>query len=89
MIKCTDQNITLPDGTLIMEGESFRNNFHLKQDIEADFFVPCGGRPEYCWLLFKYINFKEPSIFLMLNKCLNKALTKRINNQDLNILLKV
>ena len=27
-------------------GLAFRNNFHLNEDVQADFFVPCGGRPE-------------------------------------------
>lgn len=25
---------------------NFRNNFHLNPKVKADFFVPCGGRPE-------------------------------------------
>lgn len=24
----------------------FRNEFHLRSDLKADFFIPCGGRPE-------------------------------------------
>jgi len=24
----------------------FRNNFHLNPILKADYFVPCGGRPE-------------------------------------------
>ncbi|KAJ2760608.1 NAD-dependent glutamate dehydrogenase, partial [Coemansia nantahalensis] len=41
-----DFQVTLPDGTLVRDGLSFRNTFHLNRLTAADFFVPCGGRPE-------------------------------------------
>lgn len=41
-----EDNVTLPDGTLVESGLAFRNNFHLNPLSSADFFVPCGGRPE-------------------------------------------
>ncbi|KAJ1887247.1 NAD-dependent glutamate dehydrogenase [Kickxella alabastrina] len=41
-----DFQVTLPDGTLVQDGLSFRNVFHLNKLAAADFFVPCGGRPE-------------------------------------------
>ncbi|KAJ1798596.1 NAD-dependent glutamate dehydrogenase [Coemansia sp. RSA 2399] len=41
-----DYQVTLPDGTLVQDGLSFRNTFHLNKMAAADFFVPCGGRPE-------------------------------------------
>lgn len=40
-----DQEITLPDGTFVPNGEEFRNSFHLNPLARADLFVPCGGRP--------------------------------------------
>ncbi|KAJ2684547.1 NAD-dependent glutamate dehydrogenase [Coemansia spiralis] len=41
-----DFQVTLPDGSLVQDGLSFRNSFHLNKMAAADFFVPCGGRPE-------------------------------------------
>ena len=41
----TENEVTLPDGELVESGLSFRNGFHLKTNVEADFIVPCGGRP--------------------------------------------
>ncbi|KAI9501271.1 Glutamate/Leucine/Phenylalanine/Valine dehydrogenase-domain-containing protein [Coemansia spiralis] len=41
-----DFQVTLPDDTLVQDGLSFRNTFHLNRLAAADFFVPCGGRPE-------------------------------------------
>ncbi|KAJ1733945.1 NAD-dependent glutamate dehydrogenase [Coemansia sp. Benny D160-2] len=41
-----DFQVTLPDGKLVQDGLSFRNTFHLNKMAAADFFVPCGGRPE-------------------------------------------
>lgn len=40
-----DRNVTLPDGTVVENGEHFRNNFHFSPYSSADVFVPCGGRP--------------------------------------------
>jgi glutamate dehydrogenase len=39
------RDITLPDGTRVLNGEDFRNRFHLLPFVKADLFVPCGGRP--------------------------------------------
>ena len=39
-------NITLPDGEIVNSGMSFRNTFHLRDNLPVDVFVPCGGRPE-------------------------------------------
>jgi len=41
-----DSNVTLPNGQLIENGVQFRNSFHLNPLVEAELFVPCGGRPE-------------------------------------------
>jgi len=46
MIKVGDTNVTLPDGTVVDSGVKFRNEFHLNPMVKADYFVPCGGRPE-------------------------------------------
>jgi len=45
MVKIDDNNVTLPDGSVVQNGTEFRNNFHLWPGCTADFFVPCGGRP--------------------------------------------
>nr|MQY77307.1 hypothetical protein [Spirochaeta sp.] len=44
-VSVNDQDITLPDGTRVPNGEDFRNKFHLHPLATADLFVPCGGRP--------------------------------------------
>lgn len=46
-VSVNDVDLTLPDGTVIEKGLSFRNTFHLRQDFlrGTDLFVPCGGRP--------------------------------------------
>ncbi|KAJ2009846.1 NAD-dependent glutamate dehydrogenase, partial [Coemansia thaxteri] len=41
-----DFQVSLPDGSVVQDGLSFRNGFHLNKMAAADFFVPCGGRPE-------------------------------------------
>jgi len=41
-----ESNITLPNGEVIDSGLDFRNGFHLWEGAKADFFVPCGGRPQ-------------------------------------------
>lgn len=46
MVRVGDTNVTLPDGSLVDSGVKFRNNFHLNGMVTADYFVPCGGRPE-------------------------------------------
>lgn len=42
----SDRGVTLPNGEVVESGFTFRNEFHLNPLIEADLFVPCGGRPE-------------------------------------------
>ncbi len=44
-VSVNDREITLPDGTVVPNGEEFRNKFHLYPLATADLFVPCGGRP--------------------------------------------
>jgi len=44
-VSINDREITLPDGTLVLNGEDFRNRFHLHPLARADLFIPCGGRP--------------------------------------------
>ena len=44
-VSINDKKVTLPDGTLVFNGEEFRNTFHLNPLAKADLFVPCGGRP--------------------------------------------
>jgi glutamate dehydrogenase len=46
LVKVDDRNVTLPDGSLVQSGLTFRNGFHLSKWMEADLFVPCGGRPK-------------------------------------------
>ncbi|KAI8073410.1 Glutamate/Leucine/Phenylalanine/Valine dehydrogenase-domain-containing protein [Gilbertella persicaria] len=63
-----EDNVTLPDGTVVENGLYFRNTFHTNPLAQASVFVPCGGRPESVGLdnvqqlidcgngpLFKYI----------------------------------
>lgn len=45
LVLINDKEVTLPDGTLVFNGEEFRNTFHLNPLAKADLFVPCGGRP--------------------------------------------
>jgi glutamate dehydrogenase len=45
LVLINDKQVTLPDGTLVPNGEEFRNGFHLNPLARADLFVPCGGRP--------------------------------------------
>ena len=44
-VSVNDKQVTLPDGTLVPNGEEFRNVFHFTPLARADLFVPCGGRP--------------------------------------------
>ena len=46
LVKVADKDKTLPDGTVVDSGVKFRNTFHLNNMVKADYFVPCGGRPE-------------------------------------------
>jgi glutamate dehydrogenase len=41
-----ESDITLPSGEIVKSGLDFRNGFHLWNGATADFFVPCGGRPQ-------------------------------------------
>lgn len=45
-VSVEEQNIVLPDGTKVLNGTTFRNQFHLNPLLKADLFVPCGGRPK-------------------------------------------
>jgi glutamate dehydrogenase len=45
-VHINDRNITLPDGSAVENGLTFRNTFHLNPILKADLFVPCGGRPK-------------------------------------------
>jgi glutamate dehydrogenase len=45
IVTIKDKNVSLPDGTIVKDGLSFRNTFHLNPMLRADLFVPCGGRP--------------------------------------------
>jgi glutamate dehydrogenase len=44
-VSINDKEVKLPDGTIVHNGEEFRNKFHLHPLAKADLFVPCGGRP--------------------------------------------
>ena len=42
-----EQNdVKLPDGTMVDSGLTFRNTFHINSRAVADIFVPCGGTTE-------------------------------------------
>ncbi|KAJ1991452.1 NAD-dependent glutamate dehydrogenase [Dimargaris cristalligena] len=41
-----EYKVRLPNGVLVPDGFTFRNEFHLNPLSSAQFFVPCGGRPE-------------------------------------------
>lgn len=45
-VSVDDNDVKMPDGTLVESGLFFRNTFHLSPYASADLFVPCGGRPE-------------------------------------------
>lgn len=40
-----NNDFKLPSGEVIENGTEFRNFYHLRPALTADFFVPCGGRP--------------------------------------------
>jgi len=44
-VSVNDRDLRLPDGEAVVNGEEFRNTFHLGKYAVADLFVPCGGRP--------------------------------------------
>ncbi|KAI9245868.1 Glutamate/Leucine/Phenylalanine/Valine dehydrogenase-domain-containing protein [Phascolomyces articulosus] len=41
-----ENNVELPNGTVVENGLQFRNTFHTHPLAKATVFVPCGGRPE-------------------------------------------
>ncbi|RQM27954.1 hypothetical protein B5M09_000870 [Aphanomyces astaci] len=45
LVLISQNDVTLPSGEVVENGTQFRNNFHNRSDLTADFFVPCGGRP--------------------------------------------
>ncbi len=45
-VKVSDRDITLPGGSKVASGLSFRNGFFLDPRMKADLFLPCGGRPK-------------------------------------------
>ena len=51
MIKVSDVNKKLPDGRIIESGLSYRNSLHLEATITADFFIPCGGKKYYFFII--------------------------------------
>jgi len=46
VILIDENDVKLPDGTIVESGLHFRNTFHLNPLCAATLFVPCGGRPE-------------------------------------------
>ena len=40
-----EKDVVLPTGETIESGLLFRNEYHLRQELTGDLFVPCGGRP--------------------------------------------
>lgn len=47
-VSVEDMDLVLPNGTIVSNGTTFRNRFHLdlfKFVDHVDLFVPCGGRP--------------------------------------------
>ncbi|EQC36938.1 hypothetical protein SDRG_05763 [Saprolegnia diclina VS20] len=45
LVLISQNDFKLPSGEVVENGTQFRNNFHNRSDVTADFFVPCGGRP--------------------------------------------
>jgi glutamate dehydrogenase len=60
LVKSSDTNVKLPDGTVV-DGASFRDNFHFSPLINTDVFVPCGGRPASVTLqnVHRFINLPD------------------------------
>eukprot|EP01061_Rhynchopus_euleeides_P046234 TRINITY_DN86_c0_g3_i2.p1 TRINITY_DN86_c0_g3~~TRINITY_DN86_c0_g3_i2.p1 ORF type:complete len:1041 (+),score=508.75 TRINITY_DN86_c0_g3_i2:390-3125(+) len=54
-----DKDVKLPCGEVIDSGLLFRNEFHLREDLTADLFVPCGGRPDSVNINNVHKMFKE------------------------------
>ena len=44
-VSINDKEVTLPDGSIVHNGQEFRNKFHLHPLAKSDLFMPCGGRP--------------------------------------------
>ncbi|KAG1869058.1 Glutamate/Leucine/Phenylalanine/Valine dehydrogenase-domain-containing protein [Suillus subalutaceus] len=44
LVKVEEQDVKLPSGEVVLDGNDFRNGAHFR--FKADLFVPCGGRPE-------------------------------------------
>ena len=45
LVGIDERDIVLPDGSTQANGEEFRNRFHISPWMQAELFVPCGGRP--------------------------------------------
>jgi glutamate dehydrogenase len=45
LVTVDQEDVSLPDGQMVVSGLEFRNSFHLDPRFTADLFVPCGGRP--------------------------------------------
>lgn len=46
LVLVDQKDIKLPSGEIVANGTAFRNAFHLRNDLQINSFVPCGGRPE-------------------------------------------
>lgn len=46
VVLTSDHNVKLPGGENVADGTLFRNTFHMRKEVRADFFIPCGGRPK-------------------------------------------
>jgi glutamate dehydrogenase len=46
VVLIAEKDVRLPNGEVVENGRTFRDTFHLHPLAQADFFVPCGGRPE-------------------------------------------
>ena len=46
MVLIEDRKLELPSGEIVESGLAFRNEYHLREELTCDLFVPCGGRPD-------------------------------------------
>lgn len=72
VVRTSDKNITLPDGTFYESGSKLRDEFHFTPYSKSDVFVPCGGRPRAINLdnVHKLINRADVTGEMMLaGKC--------------------
>eukprot|EP01060_Flectonema_neradi_P038198 TRINITY_DN7956_c2_g1_i1.p1 TRINITY_DN7956_c2_g1~~TRINITY_DN7956_c2_g1_i1.p1 ORF type:complete len:1179 (+),score=308.06 TRINITY_DN7956_c2_g1_i1:94-3630(+) len=46
MVLIEDRKVKLPSGEVVESGLAFRNEYHLREELTCDLFVPCGGRPD-------------------------------------------